>query len=221
MGRVSRIVVPDVAHHITQRGNRGADVFEDDEDRRTYMAFLSRYTAKHDVSLWAYCLMTNHIHLIAVPKHEFSLARALRDTHTVYSMRFNRRREVTGHLWQGRFYSCPLDDDHMWAAVRYVERNPVRAGLVSRAEDFEWSSAAAHCGLRRDKILADEFPPHGVITNWSDWLRDEEDDAKVESIRRNTGTGRPCGSASFIDQLETLIGRILRPQKRGRKPRMP
>jgi putative transposase len=219
MGRVARAVVAGCPHHVTQRGNRRGDVFEVDEDREAYLTFLQQYMAKHGVSLWAYCLMTNHVHLIVVPEEEQSLSRALRDAHTVYAMRFNRRTKLSGHVWQGRFYSCPLDDAHLWAAVRYVERNPVRAGLVERAEEYQWSSAAAHCGLRHDGVLATAFPPEGAIENWRAWLREEEDEAVVEAIRRHTTTGRPCGSPGFVARVEALLGRRLRPQKRGRKRR--
>ena len=128
----------------------------------------------------------------------------------------NRRRGESGHLWQGRFFSCPLDGSHAWAAVRYVERNPVRAQMVMRAEEYRWSSAAAHCGLRRDLLLTNDFPPSGVVPEWRVWLLKEEQH-QTEAIRRKTHTGRPCGSMTFVDQLETLLKRVLHPGKRGRK----
>lgn len=130
MSRIARIVVPGFAHHVTQRGNRRADVFETDDDRHAYLRFLKQYADKHGLAVWAFCLMTNHVHLVVVPEREDSLAKALRDAHTVYAMRFNTRTRLSGHVWQGRFYSCPMDESHLWAAVRYVERNPVRAGTV-------------------------------------------------------------------------------------------
>ncbi len=158
-------------------------------------------------------------------------------------MRFNTRTQLSGHVWQGRFYSCVLDEAHLWAAVRYVERNPVRAGMVDRAEDHPWSSARAHCvGLtpsfaqsserntgsvpseagipcqtQPDPLLSKEFPPPGVIEDWAQWLRVEEDPDAVDRIRRQTSTGRPCGGSQFVVQLENLLGRLLRPAKRGRK----
>ncbi len=113
MSRVGRVVIAGFPHHITQRGNRRADVFVSDGDRLAYLCFLQRYTARHGLALWAYCLMTNHVHLVAVPLREESLARALRDAHTVYAMRFNAQTQSSGHVWQGRFYSCPLDEAHL------------------------------------------------------------------------------------------------------------
>lgn len=133
-------------------------------------------------------------------------------------MRFNTRTQLSGHVWQGRFYSCPVDESHQWAAGRYVERNPVRAGLVDRAEDFPWSSAPAHCGLRQDAVLSNEFPPPGVVPQWAEWLRSEED-ADVQRLRTCTRVGRPCGHASFVARLESLLERVLTPKRRGRKPK--
>jgi len=156
--------------------------------------------------------------MVAVPDYEASLALVLRDTNGLYAVYFNRKYGFTGHLWQARFYSCVLDESHFWTAVRYVERNPVRAKMVLRAEDYRWSSAAAHCLRRQDPLLTDlgSIPP--LIADWSMWLADEEDPAELAAIRRNTGTGRPWGDKAFLEKLEARLGRPVTPQKRGRKP---
>jgi putative transposase len=219
MSRVARVVVPGFPHHVTQRGNRRAEIFDTDADRDAYLRFVKQYAERHGLAVWAYCLMPNHVHLVVVPARDESLGLALRDAHTVYAMYFNTRMDLTGHLWQGRFRSCPMDGAHLWAAVRYVERNPVRAGLVERAEAYPWSSAAAHCGLRRDPLLSNEFPPPGVIGDWEEWLSDSEDEEYVKRIRTHTHTGRPCGTPDFLEQLENLLQRALRPKRRGPKPR--
>jgi putative transposase len=218
MSRAARIVVPGFPHHVTQRGNRQCDVFETDADYEAYLRFLKQYADKRGLSIRAYCLMTNHIHLVAVPQREESLGQALRDAHTVYAMYFNSPRQLSGHVWQGRFFSCPLDESSLWAAVRYVERNPVRAGMVGRAETYPWSSAQAHCGMKNDAVLPPDFPPAGVIDNWTDWLCEEPGDEgeACQRIRRQPHTGRPCGSSEFLDQLEQLLQRVLRPGKGGR-----
>ena len=218
MSRVARVVAAGFPHHVTQRGNRRCDVFETDGDREAYLRFLKKYCDRRGLSIWAYCLMTNHIHLVAVPREESSLGEALRDAHTVYALYFNSRTQLSGHLWQGRFFSCPLDESHFWAAVRYVELNPVRAELAERAEEYPWSSAAAHCGFRDDAVLTEDFPPPGVIGDWSEWLYEprEDDDLRCDALRRHTRTGRPCGSSKFVDQLERLLQRHLRPKKGGR-----
>ena len=192
-------------------------MFLTDADREAYLCFLQKYAARRGLAVWAYCLMTNHVHLVVVPKREESLGQALRDAHTVYALYFNTRTELTGHVWQGRFYSTPMDDPHLWAAVRYVEQNPVRAGLVQRAERFRWSSAAAHCGMRADPLLSQDFPPPRAVDDWSAWLAEHETPETIQRLRQSTHTGRPCGSDSFLSHLEHLLQRSLRPRKRGRK----
>ena len=217
MPRIARVVVPGLPHHVSQRGNRQADVFFDRHDRKRYLSLLEKYGQRHGVAIWAYCLMTNHVHFVAVPAAAESLGRTFRDAHQAYASWLNRKMGESGHLWQGRFFSCVLDDRHLWAAVRYVERNPVRAGLVARAEDWPWSSAGAHCGLRDDPLLSPIQMPWPV-PDWSAYLRDE-DEADTAAIRRQTRTGRPWGPDGFIKTLELSLGRILHPRKRGRKPK--
>ena len=156
MPRRARVVFAGLPHHITQRGNRGADVFFSDEDRLTYLDWLTEYADRHDVEILAYCLMDNHVHLIAVPAAEPGLQNVMKPLHMRYAQRLNRHNGWVGHVWQGRYYSAPLDEPYLWTATRYVERNPVRAGLVGRAEEFAWSSAAGHCGLKADRVVTDK-----------------------------------------------------------------
>ncbi len=146
MARQARIVIPDVPHHVTQRGNNRQDVFFTDDDRRLYLAVLQERCAAAGVRVLAYCLMNNHVHLIVVPPDEGSLAAAVGRTHFLYAQAINHLHGRSGHLWQGRFYSCPLDETHLWRAAAYVERNPVRSRLVRRAWKWPWSSAAVHVG---------------------------------------------------------------------------
>jgi putative transposase len=195
-------------------------VFDDDESRRTYLSMMAQYAQRCGVEVWAYCLMSNHVHWVVVPKTETSLAQFFRGAHTRFTLAVNAARGETGHLWQNRYFSCPLDETHLWAAVRYVERNPVRARIVQRAEEYEWSSAEAHCGIRSGGLLSRDFPPPGVISNWSEWLGDENE-AQSELVRRQTHTGRPCGSLAFVARLEGFLKRTLRLQKVGRKRKAP
>ncbi len=218
MPRIARIVVPCFPHRVTQRGNRRSDVFFDEADRQKYLMLLADYKQRYGLDLWAYCLMTNHVHLVVVPKDETSLGRTMRDTHQAYSSHVNRKLNESGHLWQGRYFSSVLDESYLWSAVRYVERNPVRAGLVERAEQYPWSSAAGHCGLRIDPLLSGGMERSDYVGDWSAWLSSADGgDAKV--IRQKTMTGRPCGSEEFIERLEGLIRRVLKRQKPGRKPK--
>ena len=216
MPRIARIVVPDLPHHITQRGNRRQDVFFEDTDRRKFLSLLHEYAVRHGLAIHAYCLMTNHVHLIATPRTEQSLSRTLKPVHLRYTQHLNWTHGLSGRLWQGRFFSCPLDEEHFLTAVRYVERNPVRAGLVAKAEEYPWSSAAAHCGSRGDSLITDTQVLSEQIGDWSEWLRGEEDEQLVSALRHNTRTGRPLGSESFLDRFEQLLGRVVRRQKAGR-----
>ncbi len=135
-----------------------------DEDREVYREWLRDYAQKHQVEVLAYCLMTNHVHWVRVPRSAEALQQVLRPVHRRYAQRVNRERGWKGHRWQGRFFSSPLDETYLWAAIRYVERNPVRAGMIERAEEYRWSSAACHCGLRQDKALT-------VNDTWTTRLR--------------------------------------------------
>ncbi|MGB7291862.1 MAG: transposase, partial [Thermodesulfobacteriota bacterium] len=200
--------------------NRRETVFFNDDDRICYLGWLKEYSDKHKIEILAYCLMTNHVHLVAVPLKGESLHRVLRPLHMRYAQRINRERGWNGHLWQGRFFSTPLDESYTWTAVRYVERNPVRAGIVRSAQDYKWSSAAGHCKLKDDKLLTrssrwlDEFE---WIENWSSWLTDGDDLKKVEVLRRNIKKGLPCGTDDFIRKLEMKAGRILHYRPQGRQ----
>lgn len=222
MPRLSRTVFAGIPHHITQRGNRREDIFFVDEDREAYLTWLREYCELYEVEILAYCLMTNHVHLVAVPARDDGLQRVLKPLHMRYAQRVNRARGWKGHLWQGRFFSSPLDDAYLWAAVRYVERNPVRADLVRQAEDYRWSSAAAHCGKRIDELLNPEFgwsKQFAVMEDWSAWLSEGDETEEMQMLRRNVDKGLPCGSEGFVKKLGKQAGRLLEYRPRGR-PRM-
>jgi len=218
MPRLRRVILPGEPHHVTQRGNRRTDIYCDNEDREVYLFLLKKYSSVNSIEIFSYCLMTNHIHLVVTPPDEKSLSSAMRDCHSTFAIYFNRKYNFSGHLWQGRYYGCALDSTHFWEAIRYVESNPVRAGLVERAEDYRWSSTRAHCGLEKNRLLSPLPLTHGLlIGNWADWLALGQDDRELKALRRLTRTGRPCGSDEFIDELEVRLGRPLRPRKGGRR----
>ena len=221
MARIARVVALETPYHVTHRGNHRSAVFFEDADRERYLALLAQHAKRYGMQVWAYCLMTNHVHLIVVGLQPHSLARAMGFAHMRYSRSVNQRLGWTGHLWANRFYSTALDGSHLWEAVRYVERNPVRAAMVARAEDYPWSSARSHVLGQPNALLSDARPFPGPVENWSDWLAMPADEEAVQSIRRNTSTGRPSGSEPFVKQLEDRLRRQLRPMKAGRKPKSP
>ncbi len=217
MARQARFLEPQLPYHVTQRGNYKQDVFADDEDRHKYLNLLHFYSGKYHLEIWAYCLMSNHIHLIAYPENADSLSRALAVAHMNYAQYLHRKSGLVGHLWQGRFYSCALDEDHLLRAARYVEMNPVRAKLVAKPEEWEWSSARHHLGLDSSTLLeTSHWPDEDTLAEWPSMLTAQDSEGAVEQLRRATYTGRPLGSEEWIDMLETKTGRRLRPGKPGR-----
>jgi putative transposase len=217
MPRSARLVIPGLPHHVVQRAARGKALFFTDADRRRYLDLLAGYAAAHRLRIWAWCLMPDHVHLVAVPEKAGSLAAALTPLETQYSRHIHRTHKKRGVLWRGRFGSCPMDETHAWEAVRYVERNPFRAGLILRPDRYGWSSAGGHAGFRKDPLLSGALESRGVVKNWAEWLRAGEDAALVETIRLCTRTGRPAGGKALIARIEKLTGRRLRPEKRKAK----
>jgi len=217
MARLARVTIPHLPHHITQRGNRRQRVFFDDRDRQLYLRILLGQSRTSGVTFWAYCLMDNHVHFIAVPQAGDSLTKAFGETHRRYTSVINKREGWTGYLWQGRFASFPLDEAHLFAAIRYVERNPVDAGLVARAEDFPWSSARAHVHGMPDPLVSRHFVMERV-PDWAAFLRSPQD-AFAKQFARHEGTGRPFGERAFVERLEELTGRRLQKRPPGKKRR--
>lgn len=218
MARLARIVVPGLPHHVTQRGNRRLETFFGDDDYAVYRDLLAEHCAAAAVAVWAYCLMPNHVHLILVPSDEDGLRRALGEAHRRYTRHVNFRQGWRGHLWQERFHSFPMDEAHLRAAARYVELNPVRAGLAARPEDWRWSSARAHLEGKADG-LADPAPLLEREGDWAGFLAGGVDEDTAETLRACERTGRPAGDRGFLERIENLTGRSVVPKKRGRKPK--
>ena len=218
-----RIVLPHYAHHVRERGVRKEPIFHDDSDRMVYIRALKKNCTECRIKIWAYCLMTNHVHLIAVTEDEKSISLALHDAHSTYSSYFNAKYGFAGHVWARRPDICAMDYTHMSNAVRYVERNPVRAKMVIRAEDYLWSSAAAHCEIRDDTLLSGDCPLVGLIPDWSDWLEVDHSEAEKRTIREHTSAGRIWCTPEVLQELERIHGRKLSSRKPGRpkKPEKP
>jgi putative transposase len=186
-----------------------------DEDYQAYLALMAEWCGKYNVSVWCYCLMPNHIHLIAVPETAEGLRLAIGEAHRRYSLMINRRQQWTGHLWQGRFSSFPMDETYLLAAVKYIEMNPVRAKLTPDPYAWKWSSAKAHAD-GADDILVKVAPLRQMIGDWKLFLKDT-DEAAANTIRSHERTGRALGSGSFLESLELSLLRTVKPQKAGRK----
>jgi putative transposase len=218
MARIARVVAANVPHHVVQRGNRRQPVFFSDADYEAYLRLLAEWCGKAGVEVWAYCLMPNHVHLVAVPQSEHGLARAIGESHRRYTVRVNQRENWRGYLWQGRFSSYPLDEQYLHVAVRYVELNPARAKLAREPWEYPWSSAKAHV-RGRDDLLVKVKPMLDRVGDWREYLSIGVDSTDSDILRHHTRTGRPLGSKSFVETLEAKAGRVLAPRKRGPKPR--
>ncbi len=218
MVRLARVVAPGLPHHVTQRGNRRQQTFFCDADYRDYLALMAEWCGRRGVEIWAYCLMPNHVHLIATPETADGLRRAIGEAHRRYALRINRREDWTGHLWQGRFVSFPMDQAYLLSAARYVELNPVRARLARRAQDYPWSSAAAHLAGRDDRLVK-IGPLLALVDDWAAFLEDGLEASAAEALRRHERSGRPLGGESFLAALERRLERTLAPQRRGPKPK--
>jgi putative transposase len=215
MARIARVVAEHYPHHITQRGNRRQDTFFCDDDYRYYIQLMAQWCDRCGVIIWAYCLMPNHVHLVAVPESEEGLRRAIGEAHRRYTRHINFREQWRGHLWQGRFASFLMDEQYLLTATRYIELNPVRAGLVSIPEEYPWSSARAHMKGRNDDLVKVQALLR-MVDDWRQFLSSDVSDEEYELLQRHERTGRPLGSKSFIERLENKLSRILIPQKGGR-----
>lgn len=216
MPRQSRIIITDVPHHITQRGNRSQDVFFSADDRKCYLERLTQYSNRYKFEILAYCLMTNHIHIVGTPRNKTSIGRTLQIVNMRHTRAVNRVKGWNGHLWHSRYFSTALDESHLYLAMRYVEQNPVRAGMVMRAQDYPWSSAACHCGLRSDPVLVPNHKYKDIFDCWSDILNEIPMLEDIERLKRRTYSGIPCGDEEFMKESSKRVGRKLKERPRGR-----
>lgn len=217
MARLARIVLPDIPHHVTQRGNGRAQTFFCEADYRLYLTLLADHCRAARVAIWAWCLMPNHVHLILTPADADGLRKSLSKVHRQYAGHIHARERRTGHFWQGRFGCVAMDEAHLAAAIPYVVLNPVRARLVPRAEQWQWSSIHAHLDPGTGDGITDT---EAVVTRFPDIaarVRAGEQVDMSDAIRKAETIGRPLGDDSFFAAAESQTGRKLRPKKRGRK----
>jgi putative transposase len=216
MARIARVIAPGFPHHITQRGNRRLPTFFRNEDYEAYLALLAEWCCTCRVEVWAYCLMPNHVHLIAVPETREGLRQAIGEAHRRYTRLINSRSGWSGHLWQGRFASFVMDENYLLAATRYVELNPVRARLTADPFAWRWSSAAAHLAGQDDSLVK-VAPLLEMAGDWRQFLLESPADEVMNDLRKHERTGRPLGRDRFLQQLEDTLSRVLRKKKPGPK----
>jgi putative transposase len=198
MARFARVVAAGVPHHLTQRGNARRIIFNSDADRLVYLNLLEADSRLHGLAVLGFCLMSNHVHLVVLPNRAESMALALRHAHGRYASYLNAKEGGSGHVWQGRYYSCPLDPDHLCRA---------RPNIAAVREIFRHSRWTTIYGAR--------WTP----ARWREYLGQDEAGADAEPLRASTHTGRPLGDSELVRNLEGLLRRRLAPQKRGRRPK--
>jgi len=220
MPRIARIVGVGYPHHIIQRGNNRQKVFADPTEYEKYLSFLLKYSREKEVAVLAYCLMPNHVHLLVKPSDEEGLSKMMQGVTLCYSKYFNGENGRTGRLWECRYHSTVVDgDSYLWTVSKYIENNPVRAGMVKRSEDYLYSSAKAHLLGSRDLLLKEQLFNEGEMSEYRNFVRSEEDGKVVEEIRKQTRLGKPLGEGKFLKALSERLGRSLdfRPKGRPRK----
>jgi len=210
MPRIARAVAAGFPHHIVQRGNNKETVFFDDEDRIRYLALLKKYSDKWDSPVLSYCLMTNHVHLLAKPKEDEALYKMMQGVTLCYTQHINRKYNRSGRLWENRYHSCIVDSEgYLWAAARYIEQNPVRALMVKKPEDYSYSSARAHFGLVKDELISDDLFEESQRKSYIEFVRGEIDEEQLREIRISIKTGRPFADSRGIKAIEKRLARRL------------
>lgn len=210
MPRNARVIAPGIPYHITQRGTNRERVFFTCADRSLYLRLIRENLAEADVRILAYCLMTNHVHFVAVPEREDSLAVLFGRANGRYAQALNIRKGRCGHLWQARYHSCPMSDTHLEVGLRYVEDNPVRAGIAKTPAEYRWSSAAAHLlgEPDRTKVLDMGFWERaGGAATWADLHSSESSAYQAGALRKCTYSGRPFGDEAFLLEMEERFQR--------------
>jgi putative transposase len=219
MPRTSRASQGGFLYHVLNRGNARNDVFHKPED---FLAFVNLMREAHDkvrMRLVGYCLLDNHFHLLLWPHEDGDLSRWMQWLMTSHVRRYHRHYNSSGHVWQGRFKAFPIqDDDHYFAVLRYVERNPLRANMVTRSQDWEWSSLKPTARSGPDGLLSEG--PVSKRSQWTRFVNGVETEGELASLRRSVVRGTPFGESSWQHATAVRLGleSSMRPRGRPRKP---
>ena len=217
MSRIARLVGTGYPHHVIQRGNNREKVFLDKEDFQKYISLLERYSFEKEASILAYCLMTNHVHLLVKPLKENTLYKMMQGITLCYTQYFNRKYFRTGRLWESRYHSCIIDGDkYLWTVSRYIEKNPVRARMVKNPEDYPYSSAKSHITGEANTLLKEPLFDEREMSEYKLLMKSKEREDELEEIRIKTCLGKPLGGDDFIAELSEKVGRSLIFRPKGR-----
>lgn len=217
-----RVVLPDVCHHIVQRGNNKQEVFHCEADYMQYRGLLRTFAKKHKCRIGAYCLMPNHVHLIIRPPDKESLARMMKCLNVCYQRHLKQTIDFSGHVWEGRYYSSPVEEgDHLWTVLAYIDTNPFRARMVADPCDYKHSSALAHEQGRVDHVLTEILFSGRNVKRYRDTLHaDALNKRDLARIRLLTQKGFPIGGDSFTSHVASLFGNLRFVMRSKGRPRL-
>jgi len=217
MPRIARIIGIGYPHHIIQRGNNRQNIFFDQEDRRLYLKWLKKYSLECGCMINAYCLMSNHVHLLAVPQYNYSLAKTMQKLSLRFTQHINKKYKRTGRLWECRFYSALVDkESYLWSTVRYIEQNPVRAKIVSKPDEYRWSSAKINITGKEMDFIKPIWQGDAKREEYTNFLNNPGKEEEIEIIRKSTISGKPIGSKEFINHLVETLGITINTRPKGR-----
>ena len=199
---MKRTIIPGLPHHVIQRGLHSRKTFLNNKDYAVYLEIMSDCTRRNDVEIWSYCLMPDHVHLIAIPKEKKSLSNCLRAAHGRYTKYINYRTDSSGQFWQGRYASHLLDEQYLIACSRYIEINPVKRDYVSQPEDWKWSSAMAHMKKTDDSLVYVKPLLQRVKRKWQDFLAEIRPENEADLFYLHEKNGRPLGNDAFLAMVE-------------------
>jgi putative transposase len=216
MPRTARASVGGLCYHVINRGNARAEVFRNPADYAAFLALLRTATERAHMRVLGYCLMGNHFHLALWPRQDGDLSRFLQWLLTAHVRRYHRHYRSSGHVWQGRFKAFPIQqDDHLLTVLRYIERNPLRAGVVARAEDWLWSSLRERSGGATWLTACPVAGPK----DWVGWVNGPMTEAELDALRRSVNRGTPFGNEAWVQRTARRLGLEASLNPRGRPRR--
>ena len=217
MPRIARIVGIGYPHHIIQRGNNRQNIFFDQEDKRLYLGWLKKYSLECSCTIHAYCLMNNHVHLLVVPQYNYSLAKTMQKLSLTFTQYINKKYKRTGRLWECRFYSALVDKElYLWSVGRYIERNPVRAKIVSKPDEYRWSSAKANIIDKEMDFIKPIWQDDTEREEYNTFLNNPDKEEDIELIKKSTISGKPIGTKEFLNQIIETLGITINTRAKGR-----
>jgi REP-associated tyrosine transposase len=227
MGRLPRAIDDGLVYHAFNQGNNRGDVFADDADHVAFLQAIADANKRYPFRLFGYCLMTNHFHLLLRPERGQSISRILQSLTVTHTWRYRKRHGTSGHVWQGRFKSPVIQNDaHLLVVLRFIEANPLRAGMAADLADYRWSSFPHH-GLGHADPLVSGFPEWDELgrteaqrrRRWRSKVRGVQDEGELAAVRTSLRSGRPFGTDDWTGRMAKRLKIDLNPRPRGRPPK--